>query len=118
MSGNDEIPSRYSDDSSQLTHWILDSGSTCHMTPQVSYFIPGPLEDTDKNIEVADGHHVTAKQIGQVQIKMCEDNGNLFIATLHNIRLAPDLCGSLFLIFKLFLLPTRIIAHGVGGGGC
>ena len=47
------------------------------MTPEVSYFIPGSLEDMDKYIEVADGHHVTAKQKGQVQIKMCEENGSL-----------------------------------------
>ena len=57
------------------------------MTPQVSYFITGSLEDTDKHIEVADGHHVTAKQKGKVQIKMCNNNGNPFIATLHNVIL-------------------------------
>ena len=62
MSGNDECPSRHFGDSSQLTNWILDSGSTRHMKPEVSYFIPGSLEDTDKHIEVADGHHVTAKE--------------------------------------------------------
>ena len=61
MSGNDESSSRYFDDSLQLTNWILDSGSMCHMTPQVLDFIPGSLEDTDKYVEVADGHHVTAK---------------------------------------------------------
>ena len=32
------------------------------MTPEVKDFIPGSLEDTDKFIEVADGHHVTAKK--------------------------------------------------------
>ena len=32
------------------------------MTPQVSDYVPGSLEDTDKYIEVADGHYVTAKQ--------------------------------------------------------
>ena len=40
------------------------------MTPEISDFIPGTLDDTDKYIEVADGHHVTAKQKGQVQIQM------------------------------------------------
>ena len=58
---NYEFPSRDFGDSSQLTNWILDSGATCNMTPQVSDFIPGLLEDTDEHIEVADGHHVTAK---------------------------------------------------------
>ena len=66
------------------------------MKPEVSYFIPGSLEDTDKHIEVADGHHVTAKQKFQVKIKMCDDHGDPFIATLHNVLLAPDLCDRLF----------------------
>ena len=43
MSSDDERKS----DSLQLTNWILSSGATCHMTPEVSDFIPGSLEDTD-----------------------------------------------------------------------
>ena len=62
MSGNDECPSGNSGDISQLANCILVSGATCHMTPEVSYFITCSLEDTYKHIEVADGHHVTAKQ--------------------------------------------------------
>ena len=88
-------------DSSQQTNWILDSGATCHITPEVSDFIPGSLEDMDRHIEVADGHHVTAKQKGQVRIKMCNNHGYPFIVTLHNALLAPDLCDRLFSIIKL-----------------
>ena len=66
ISSNDERSSEKYGDSSQLTNWILDSGAMCHMTPEVSDFIPGSLEDTDKYIEVTDGHHVTAKQKVQV----------------------------------------------------
>ena len=62
MYGNDNFSSGNFGDSSQLTNWILDSGATCHMTSENSDFIPGLLEDTDKNIEVADGHQVTVKQ--------------------------------------------------------
>ena len=58
------------------------------MIPQVSNFIPGSLEYMDKHIEVADGHHVTAKQTLQVQIKMCDNNRDTFIATLHKVLLA------------------------------
>ena len=54
MSSDDEHESGDYGDSSQLTNWILDSGATCHMTPAVTDFIPGSLEDTDKFIEVAD----------------------------------------------------------------
>ena len=96
MSGNDECPSENFGNSLQFTNWILDSGATCHLTTEVSDFIPGSLEDTDKYIEVEDGNHVTAKQKGQVRIKMCDDNGDPFIATLHNVLLAPDLCDRLF----------------------
>ena len=62
MSGNDECTCGNYGDSSQLTNRILDSGATCHMTPEVSDFIPGLLQHTDKHIEVAYGHHVMAKQ--------------------------------------------------------
>ena len=92
MSGNETYSSGNFGESSQLINWILDSGATCHMTPEVLDFIPGSLEDTYKYIEVTDGNHVTAKQKGQVQIKIYDDKGDPFIATLHNILLAPDLC--------------------------
>ena len=45
MSGNDKSTSQNCGDSSKFTNWILDPGSTCHITPQISYFIPGSLED-------------------------------------------------------------------------
>ena len=69
MSSNDERSSVKYGESSQLTNWILYSGATCHMTPEVSDFNPVSLEDKDKYIEVTDGHHITAKQKVQVQIK-------------------------------------------------
>ena len=74
------------------------------MTPQVSDFIRSSLEDTDKHIEVTYGNHVTAKQKGQVRIKMCNNNRDTFILTLHNVLLAPDLCDRLFSIITLMNL--------------
>ena len=65
MSCNDECPGGKFCDSQQLTNWILDSGATCLMTPEVSDFIPGTLENTDKHIEVADGHRGTGGKKGQ-----------------------------------------------------
>ena len=81
------------------------------MTPEVSDFISGSLEDTDKYIEVSDGHHVTAKQKGQVQIKMCNYNGMNFIATLHNVLLAPDLCDRLSSIITLMNSGHTCLFH-------
>ena len=52
MYGNGECPSGNSCDGSQLTNWILDSGATCHITPEVSDFIPGLLEDTENTLKL------------------------------------------------------------------
>ena len=62
MSSNDESTSKYFGESSQLTNLILDSGATCHMTPQIQNFFPSSLEEIDKYIEVAGGHYVMAKK--------------------------------------------------------
>ena len=43
ISGNGECPGGDFGESSQLTNCILDSGATCHMPQEVSYFIPGSL---------------------------------------------------------------------------
>ena len=74
------------------------------MTPQVSDYIPGLLEDTDKYIEVADGHYIMAKKKGQIQIIMCNDNGYPFITALHNILLSLDICNKVFSIVTLMNL--------------
>ena len=94
------------------------------MTPEVTDFIPGPLEDTDKFIEFADGHHVTAKQKGSVRIQMFDDTGETFVATLYNVLLAPDLCDRLFSIITLmnaghtclFLKRFRTVYFGAKKG--
>ena len=42
---------------------------------------------------------------------MCENNGNTFIATLHNVFLAPDLCDILFSIIALMNLVHNCLFH-------
>ena len=81
------------------------------MTPEVSGFITVSLEDTDKHIEVLDGHHVMAKPKGQVRIIICDNNGDHFIATLHNVLLAPDLCDRLFSVIELINLGRSCLFH-------
>ena len=45
------------------------------MTPEFQDSILGSLVEVYKYIEVADGNFVKAKQIGENQIQMCDDNG-------------------------------------------
>ena len=47
----------------------------------------------------------------QVQIKMCDDNGDPFITTLHNIILAPNLCDRIFSIITLLNLGHTCLFH-------
>ena len=96
-----ESPRRDSGDSLQLTNLILDSGDTCHMTPNISIFILVSMVETDNYIEVVDGHFVTAKQTGEVQIKLSVNNGKPSIDTLCNILFDPDLCDLLFFNNKI-----------------
>ena len=81
------------------------------MTPEVTDFIPGSLEDTDKFIEVTDGHHVTAEKKSSVRIQMCDDNGKKLVSTLYNLLLAPDLCDRLFSIITLMNAGHACLFH-------
>ena len=65
---NVEITRKHYGYISQLTNWILDSGATCNMIPDISDLISGSLVEIDKYIKFADGHFITAIQIEQVQI--------------------------------------------------
>ena len=71
------------------------------MKPQVTDLIPGSLGYTERHNEFADGHQIATKQKGKVQIKLCDDNGDNFIAILHNVLLAPYLCDRQFSIITL-----------------
>ena len=42
---------------------------------------------------------------------MCDDNGNTFIAKLHNVLLAPDLCDRLFSIIMLMNSGHTCLFH-------
>ena len=62
-------------------------------------------------MEVADGHYVMEKQKVQVQIKMCDDNRDTFIAILKNVILAPDISDKLFSIITLMNLGHAYLFH-------
>ena len=103
MSSNIEIPGRDFVYRSQLTNWVLDSGATFHMIPEISYFVPVSLVETDKYIEVANGDFSQLKT-GEFQIKNCDDNGKPLISTLYVLLSSPDFCDKLFSIIVLINL--------------
>ena len=52
-----------------------------------------------------------AKQKVSVRIQMRNDNGKSFIATLHNVLLAPDICDRLFSIITLMNSVHTCLFH-------
>ena len=62
--------------------------------------------ETDKCMKVSDGNFITAKQTGEVKIKMCDDHGKIFIVMLYNVSLAPDLCNQVF-----FIITSMNLVH-------
>ena len=57
------------------------------------------------------------KPKGHVRIKLCDNNRDTFIATLHNVLLAPDLCDRVFLIiasiiFGTYLFFSNLVLYG------
>ena len=88
---NMESTRRHFGEISHPINWILDSGVTCHLTLEISDFLPVSILEKDKYIEFSDVNFITETQTGVVKIKMSDDNDKLFIATLYNILLTPDL---------------------------
>ena len=50
------------------------------MTLEILDWIPGSFEETDKYIEVVDGHFFKAKQTGEVQINVFDNTGKPSVA--------------------------------------
>ena len=66
---------------------------------------------SDTYIEFIDGHLVTEKQIGEVQIKMSDNPGESFIPTLYHVILVPELFNRLFYIIVAIILRHNFLFH-------
>ena len=111
MSNDEEREIKEYGDSSQLTNWVLDSRATCHMTPEVTDFIPELLEDTDYSLKLRTDIMSRQNKKVSVCIQMCDYNGKKFIANLYNVLLAPDICDRLFSIIMLINAGHTCLFH-------
>ena len=62
MSSNAEITRRDFGDRLQLTNWVLDSGATCHMTSEMSYFYRAHGWKRINRLKLHIGNFIIAKQ--------------------------------------------------------
>jgi transposase InsO family protein len=86
-------------DPCNLNNYLPDSGATQHMTPRSADLI-NVVEGQNLGVEVADGHIIKCSTTGDVPIKMQDDDGEEFTATLKDIMYVPGLSRRLFSITK------------------
>jgi hypothetical protein len=86
-------------DPCNLNNYLPDSGATQHMTPRSADLI-NVVEGQNLGVGVADGHIIKCSTTGDVLIKMLDDNGDEFTATLKDVMYVPGLSRRLFSITK------------------
>ncbi len=82
-----------------LNNYLPDSGATQHMTPRLMD-LTNVVEGQGLGVEVADGHIIKCSTTGDVIIRMQDDNGSNFTATLKDVMYIPGLSRRLFSITK------------------
>jgi hypothetical protein len=91
-------------DPCDLSNFLPDSGATQHMTPRRADLFD-VVEGQNLGVEVADGHVIKCSITGKIRLSMCDDNGNMLNAVLHDVMYVPGLSRRLFSI-------TRFARHG------
>jgi len=86
-------------DPSDLNNYLLDSGTTQHMTPRL-VDLTDVVEGQNLGVEVADGHVIKCTTTGKIRIKMLDDNGDPLEVTLTDVMYVPGLSWRLFSVAK------------------
>ena len=82
--------------------WLIDSGTTAHMTPYLSDLDPGSFESSSNSIRVANNHR--SKSIGTGTVTLTIHNyldDAIIYLQLTNVLVVPDLHKRLISTDKL-----------------
>lgn len=88
--------------------WIVDSGSSCHMTNDRSFFKVFKRE-TDTDVTLADGTKTKATGSGSGVIFGIDGKGKRICITLMNVLFVPALEGGLISVRKLMLKGYEVV---------
>lgn len=80
--------------------WVVDSGSTRHMTSEKKAFTSIDLGHRSTVI-VANGNDLLATGIGTVEVKVHTSDNSAKVFTLKEVLWVPGLCGNLLSVRKL-----------------
>ena len=96
--------------------WIIDQRATWHQRFRILFQVCYKIRINTLKLrtDIMSWQNKTDKY----ELKMCDNNGYLFIATLHNVLLAPDLCDRLFFNYYVneigtYLFITEWVLKGV-----
>lgn len=80
--------------------WIIDSGATCHMCSDESFFSELRKLDDVQEVSLGDGRVLKATAEGTVPLEMLLPDGNTQECSLKNVLLIPKLAYNLLSVSK------------------
>ena len=80
--------------------WIVDSGATCHMCNDETFFSELNTLNEPQEVSLGDGHKLQAVAEGEVLLHMLLPDGSTKRCTLKNVLLIPKLAYNLLSVSK------------------
>ena len=80
--------------------WIIDSGATCHMSNDESFFVEMKKLSVPQNVMLGDGCSLKGIATGNVLLETLLPDGKTTHCTLSNVLLVPELSYSLLSVSK------------------
>ena len=106
----------------QRDNWIIDSGSTCHLTGEMSYFIPGTVKQSRRAIRTATGQITYSTLSGDVEM-ILKHLDCVRKLTLTDVLYLPEIKINLVETIKLNrkglgvnLLPEEVVITRIEDG--
>ena len=93
--GDDEDAIYGTDDSSNVTTFMVDSGASVHCCCRAELFTKWTDHYPKKKVRVANKQFVTVHKIGEVEVYLVDRNGILQTITLKNVFYCPDMDSNL-----------------------
>lgn len=98
--------------SGSMNQWIIDSGATCHVASNKSFF--RSLGNACTDLAVANGERIKVEGKGTCMIDVINENGKTITVTARDVLFAPQLEGNLLSVKKL--LDGNLTVNFTGDG--
>ena len=76
--------------SNSCSSWLLDGGSSIHVTNDYNDFVPGTISSCNSTTKIANGTTINSTQKGDVEIRTKTEKGTNIEITFKNVIYAPE----------------------------